>query len=730
MSAGYGDVHFDLDPAGAASPTLTRAQAERVEVWPGRPYPRGAEFDGQGTNFCLFSAVAEAVELCLFDMSGIETRITLPERTGDTWHGYLPGVGPGQRYGYRVHGPYAPDRGLRCNPAKLLLDPYARAVLGAVRWDASVYGYRLGDPAADLSRSDEDSAAAMPRAVIVNGSFDWGSDRHPGTPLDETIIYELHVKGFTMQWSGLPASVRGTYAALGRPEVIDYLKGLGVTAVELLPVHQFVHDSALQARGLRNYWGYDTIGYFAPHNEYSLAGQTGEQVAEFKQMVKNLHQAGLEVLLDVVYNHTAEGSELGPTLAFRGIDNQAYYHLQPGSPRYYEDFTGVGNSFNVGNPYVLQLVMDSLRYWVEEMHVDGFRFDLATVLARAVEQVDRLSAFFDLVMQDPVVSRVKMIAEPWDVGAGGYQVGNFPPLWSEWNGKYRDNVRDLWRSQDGQLPDFAYRFTGSSDLFDKDGRRPFASINFVTAHDGFTLRDLVSYDNKHNEANGEDNRDGTDDNRSWNCGAEGPTDKPEINALRRRQVRNFLATLLLSQGVPMLVAGDELGRTQQGNNNAYCQDNPISWLDWGHVDEDLLRFTRSMIALRRQHLTFRRRGWFLGRDPRTGGVEDIGWYMPGGSEMTGADWAAGYAKSMAIYLNGQQIVGTDARGQRLTDDSFLILLNAYWEPETFSIPVGLAARWAPIVDTTQDAGPPAGVQDGGQIRLQGRSLVVLRAIDR
>ena len=699
-------------------------------VWPGRPTPLGATFDGEGTNFSVFSSVADAVSLCVFDEQGTETRIELPERTGDCWHCYLPGIGPGLRYGYRVAGEYAPDQGLRCNPTKLLMDPYARALAGAIRWGPTVYGYRRGDPAEDLSRSDDDSAGAMPRSIVVDPTFDWGDDSRPETPLDETVVYELHVKGFTRQRSDLGAQRRGTYAALGSEPVIDHLRRLGVTAVELLPVHQFVQDDRFtqgdrpQALGLRNYWGYNTIGYFAPHNEYASTGDAGQQVREFKQMVRNLHAAGLEVILDVVYNHTAEGGRLGPTLAFRGFDNRAYYHLSPADPRSYEDFTGTGNSLNVGNPFVLQLVMDSLRYWVEEMHVDGFRFDLATVLARAWGQVERVSAFFDMVQQDPVVSRVKLIAEPWDVGPGGYQVGNFPAQWSEWNGRYRDTVRDYWRSQDGRLGELANRFTGSPDLYERSGRRPFASVNFVTAHDGFTLRDLVSYDVKHNEANGEGNRDGTDDNRSWNCGVEGPTDDPDVNALRDRQVRNFLATVLLSQGVPMLVAGDELGRTQQGNNNAYCQDNSISWLDWEHMDRDLLAFVCGLIELRREHPTFRRRGWFHGRDTRAPEVEDVRWCRPDGVEMTSADWQTGYAKSAAAFLDGRRIAGTDVHGQPVTDDDFFVVFNAYWEPETFIIPEGRI--WTRAVDSADDRNSGALVAGPG-VDVQGRSMVVLRA---
>jgi isoamylase len=693
-------------------------------VWPGRPVPLGATFDGRGTNFSVFSSVADAVALCLFDERGVEARVVLRERTGDVWHGYLPHVRPGQRYGYRVGGEYAPDRGLRCNAAKLLLDPYARAVAGAVHWGPSVFAYRQGDPAGDLAPSDEDSAGAVPRSVVVDPAFDWGDDRHPETPLDETIVYELHVKGFTRQCPEVPEPLRGTYAGLGCEPVVRYLRQLGVTAVELLPVHQFVQDDRLQALGLRNYWGYNSIGFFAPHNEYSSAGDGGEQVREFKQMVRNLHAAGLEVILDVVYNHTGEAGGMGPTLAFRGLDNAAYYHLGPGDPRSYQDFTGTGNSLNVANPYVLQLVMDSLRYWVQEMHVDGFRFDLATVLARAYGQVDRVSAFFDLVQQDPVVSRVKLIAEPWDVGPGGYQVGNFPSQWSEWNGRYRDTVRDLWRSQDGQLGEFANRFTGSPDLYERHGRRPFASVNFITAHDGFTLRDLVSYDGKHNEANGEGNRDGTDDNRSWNCGVEGPTGDPAVNALRARQARNFLATLLLSQGVPMLVAGDELGRTQQGNNNAYCQDGPLSWVDWEHPDAELGAFVRGLIALRREHLTFRRRGWFHGRDTRDPSVEDVRWCRPDGAEMTGDDWGTRYAKSVAAVLDGRLIAGTDVEGQPVEDDDFFVAFNAYWEPETFAIPDDRA--WTRVVDTADDRDRGALVP-GGRVEVQARSMVVLRS---
>ena len=555
-----------------------------MQVWPGRPYPLGATYDGAGTNFSVFSEVAERVELCLFDEDGAETRITMPEVTAYCWHCYVPGVGPGQRYGYRVHGPYEPRAGHRCNPAKLLLDPYAKAVEGQVDWGEAVFPYRFGAPD---SVNHSDSASHMPKAVVTNPWFDWANDRPPMSPYHEAVIYEMHVKGLTMRHPGVPEELRGTYAGIAHPTVVEYLLMLGVTAVELLPVHQFVHDAHLESKGLRNYWGYNSIAYLAPHNEYSSTGQDGQQVQEFKQMVKTLHEAGIEVILDVVYNHTAEGNHMGPILSLKGIDNAGYYRLVDDDRRYYYDTTGTGNSLDMRHPHVLQLIMDSLRYWVTEMHVDGFRFDLAATLARQFHEVDRLSAFFDLIQQDPVVSQVKLIAEPWDLGEGGYQVGSFPPLWSEWNGKYRDHVRDFWRGEPKLLDEFAYRFTGSSDLYESGGRRPFASINFVTAHDGFTLADLVSYNEKHNETNGEDNNDGESHNRSWNCGAEGPSPDPGIIELRARQQRNFLATLLLSQGVPMVLGGDEMGRTQHGNNNAYCQDNEVSWFDWENQETSL-----------------------------------------------------------------------------------------------------------------------------------------------
>src|SRR5262245_35419327 len=585
-------------------------------VWPGQRAPLGATFDGSGANFSLFSDVAERVELCLFDDDGHETRVDLSERSGYCWHGYLPGVRPGQRYGYRVHGPWAPAEGQRCNPANLLLDPYARAIEGQVDWNDAVFSHRIDDP--DGAPNDADSAPFVPKSIVIDPTFEWGHDRRPNTSLHDTVIYELHVKGFTARHPDIPPELRGTYAGLAHPAAVEYLQRLGVTAVELMPVHQFVHDGHLVTRGLRNYWGYNSIGFLAPHNEYAAAGQRGAQVEEFRRMVRTLHAAGLEVILDVVYNHTAEGNHLGPVLSFKGIDNAAYYRLVGDDRRYYLDYTGTGNSLNMRHPHVLQLIMDSLRYWVLEMHVDGFRFDLAATLARELHDVDRLAAFFDLVQQDPVVGQVKLIAEPWDVGDGGYQVGNFPPLWSEWNGKYRDTVRDFWRGEAATLGEFASRLTGSSDLYASTGRRPYASVNFVTAHDGFTLRDLVSYNEKHNEANGEGNRDGEGYNRSWNCGVEGPTDDPGVRRLRARQQRNFLATTVLSQGVPMLLHGDEIGRTQRGNNNAYCQDNEISWVDWASADTELQVFAAQLIALRTRHPVFRRRRFF------TGGVQDDG----------------------------------------------------------------------------------------------------------
>ena len=708
-----------------------------MRVRPGSPYPLGATWDGAGTNFALYSGVAERVELCLFSGDGpapsaAETRVALTEADGFVWHGYLPGIGPGQRYGYRVHGPYEPARGHRCNPAKLLLDPYATAVEGAVGRSRAVYGHRPDDQSA---RSPADSAPFMPRSVVAATGFDWGDDRPPRTPAEDTIIYEAHVRGLTMLHPQIPAELRGSYAAVGHPAVIEHLLRLGVTAVQFLPVHQHVSELQLTRRGLANYWGYNSISFFAPHNGYCSAGQRGEQVREFKAMVRALHQAGLEVILDVVYNHTAEGGPLGPTLSFRGIDNAAYYRLHHDDLRSYVDDTGCGNSLNVRHPHALQLIMDSLRYWVLDMHVDGFRFDLAATLARQFYEVDRLSAFFDLVQQDPVVSQVKLIAEPWDVGDGGYQVGNFPPLWSEWNGKYRDTIRDFWRGQPATLPEFASRLTGSSDLYQQDSRRPVASVNFVTCHDGFTLTDLVSYDHKHNEANGEDGRDGTDDNRSWNCGTEGPTEDKAILALRARQKRSFLATLLLSQGVPMLLAGDEMGRTQRGNNNAYCQDNEISWVDWAvraEEDQALYDYVRTLIKLRADHAVFRRRRFFRGQPARGGRnrLGDIAWFTLAGEEMTGDDWDAGFAKSLTVFLNGRAISEPDRRGERVQDESFLLLFNASEEDLRFVIPPRrYGPRWSKVLDTAvhatvfEDENP---VKPGDAINVINHSVQLLR----
>jgi isoamylase len=698
-----------------------------MKVWPGNNYPLGASYDGAGTNFSVFSEVAERVELCLFDEQGKETRCDLPETTSFCWHGYLPNIVPGQRYGFRVHGPWAPREGIRCSPAKLLLDPYARAIEGQVDWNEAVFSYRFDDPDGPLNETD--SAPFMPKSVVINPFFDWGNDRHPRTRLSETIIYEAHVKGFSKKFTELPEELRGSYAALGHPKAIEYLTRLGITAVELMPVHQFVHDSHLLERGLRNYWGYNSIGYLAPHNEYSSSGQTGQQVQEFKQMVKALHEAGIEVILDVVYNHTAEGNHLGPTLSFKGLDNAAYYRLMNNDRRFYMDYTGTGNTLNMRHPHVLQLIMDSLRYWVLEMHVDGFRFDLASTLARGLHDVDRLSAFFDIIQQDPVISQTKLIAEPWDVGEGGYQVGNFPPLWLEWNGKYRDCVRDYWRGQDQTLGEFAFRFTGSSDLYEGTGRRPYASVNFITAHDGFTLNDLVSYNDKHNEANGEENRDGESHNRSWNCGAEGPTDDPAVNALRNRQRRNFLSSLFLSQGIPMLLGGDEIGRTQKGNNNAYCQDNEISWFDWQSADRDLLDFTTRIIALRKQHPVFRRRRWFQGRPIH--GVTDIGWFTPDGVEMEEEHWGEGFAKAVGVALNGEAIDDPDPRGERIVDDSFYVLFNAHHEPLRFVLPKeNWGKEWTLVLDTaaTQPEEEQGSHKAGEEVDVEARSLKVLRRV--
>lgn len=697
-----------------------------MHSWPGSTYPLGATFDGNGTNFALFSEVAEKVELCLFDNRRRETRVELIDVDAYIWHAYLPQVQPGQRYGFRVHGPNDPKRGLRCNPSKLLLDPYAKAVDGELKWNQSLFGYEFGKPD---KRNDADSAKSMMLGVVTNPFFDWTGDRHPRTPYASTLIYEAHVKGLTQTLPGLPDEIRGTYAGIGHPAVIDHLVKLGVTAIELMPVHQFVNDGTLQEKGLSNYWGYNTIAFFAPHNAYASTGQRGEQVQEFKAMVKALHTAGIEVILDVVYNHTAEGNHMGPTLSFRGIDNAAYYRLVDDDKQYYMDYTGTGNSLNVGHPHSLQLIMDSLRYWVLEMHVDGFRFDLASTLAREFYEVDKLSTFFELVQQDPVVSQVKLIAEPWDVGPGGYQVGNFPPQWTEWNGKYRDTVRDFWRGEPATLGEFASRFTGSADLYEHSGRRPVASINFVTAHDGFTLRDLVSYNEKHNDANGEDNNDGESHNRSYNLGVEGPTDDPEILTLRGRQQRNFIATLLLSQGVPMLAHGDELGRTQQGNNNVYAQDGELSWIDWEHADQPLIEFTAAVAKLRADHPTFRRSRFFDGRPVRRGEgdpVPDIVWLRPDGSIMEPEDWDAGFGKAIGVFLNGEGIRERDRRGERIIDRHFIVLFNAHDEAVEFTIPIHEASpEWEVLIDTAGKRADSEPIKPGGVISLDQRSLVVL-----
>jgi isoamylase len=701
-----------------------------TDIWPGRPFPLGPDWDGNGTNFSIFSENAERVELCLFDDEDNEKRVELSERTAFHWHGYLPGVGPGQRYAYRVHGPYDPLHGQRFNPHKLLIDPYAKSIEGKVRWNrANVLPYvptpGAGDDA-DLELDDEDSAIAIPKSVVIDQRFDWEGDRPPNTPLHETVIYETHVKGFTKRSTKVREDLRGTYAGLADPAAIEYLKDLGVTAVELLPVHHIADESFLADRGLTNYWGYSSIGFFAPFSGYAATGIRGQEVREFKGLVKALHRAGIEVILDVVYNHTAEGNHLGPMLSFKGVDNASYYRLMPDDPHFYMDFTGTGNSLNVVHPSTLRMIMDSLRYWVTDCHVDGFRFDLASALARELYDVDRLSAFFDTIHQDPVLSQVKLIAEPWDVGPGGYQVGNFPVGWSEWNGIYRDVMRDFWRGE-ASVADFASRLTGSSDLYESDGRHPVASINFITAHDGFTLRDLVSYNSKHNEANLEDNRDGTDDNRSWNCGAEGPTDDPEINALRTRQQKNFLATLLLSQGTPMLLGGDEWGRSQGGNNNAWCQDSEISWFDWEAIEGDgaLLEFSRRLIRLRHEHPVFRRRQFLHGTDEEGSGLPDVWWFRPDGRRMTKADWDNGGTRLLGMFLNGEEIVTPDERGQRIVDDSFVLLFNAGHEDAEMRLPPErFGSEWVCELRTDGDEGATHAA--GEPVTITCRSLVLLR----
>ncbi|SRX94531.1 glycogen debranching protein GlgX [Nakamurella multipartita DSM] [Mycobacterium shimoidei] len=709
-----------------------RPAAPAWEQWPGKAYPLGATYDGSGTNFAVFSEVADKVELCLFDADGNESRVPLIEVDGFVWHGFLPAVEPGQHYGYRVYGPYEPAAGHRCNPNKLLIDPYAKAIDGNFEWDQSLFSYNFGDPD---SRNDDDSAPCMPKSVVINPYFDWGADRPPDREYADTIVYEAHVKGLTQLHPDIPERMRGTYAGIAHPAIIEHLKNLGVTAIELMPVHHFANDSTLVDKGLSNYWGYNTIGFFAPDFKYTSSSTPGGQVQEFKAMVRTLHEEGIEVILDVVYNHTAEGNHLGPTLSMRGIDNAAYYRLVDDDRQYYMDYTGTGNSLHVGHPHTLQLIMDSLRYWVTEMHVDGFRFDLAATLAREFYDVDRLSAFFELVQQDPTVSQVKLIAEPWDVGPGGYQVGNFPPQWTEWNGKFRDTVRDYWRGEPATLGEFASRLTGSADLYEHTARRPVASINFVTAHDGFTLLDLVSYNEKHNEANREDNNDGESNNKSWHCGVEGPTDDPEVNTLRARQQRNFLATTLLSQGVPMISHGDELGRTQNGNNNGFCQDNETTWVHWDKADGELMEFTQAVSALRAAHPVFRRRRFFSGGPVRRRGAEglpDISWFRPDGSEMSDEDWDSGFGKSVAVYLNGLGIPYLDARGQRVTDDSFVLCFNAHHEPIDFTMPPPEFGRaWISVVDTCACA-PATADQDsiaaGNAVSLGARTMLVLQAV--
>jgi len=705
------------------------------KMLPGRTHPLGATWDGDGTNFALFAENATGVELCFYSEDGSETeKFFLTEYDNQIWHVYLPGVGPGQCYGYRVHGPYEPSNGHRFNPAKLLLDPYARAIAGTIQWDDALFGYTLGAPEGDFARDDRDSGPFVPKSVVVDNRFDWEGDQLPRYPFYRTILYETHVKGFTINHPKIPPELRGTYAGISHPVTIQYLQELGITSLELLPIQQFVADRHLVEQGLTNYWGYNTIGFFTPDARYASGRVHGQQVNEFKEMVKALHKAGIEVILDVVYNHTAEGNHLGPTLCFRGVDNAAYYRLM-GDRRFYMDYTGTGNTLNMTQPNVLQLIMDSLRYWKEEMHVDGFRFDLAATLARELHDVDRLGAFFDIIRQDPVIQKAKLIAEPWDLGEGGYQVGAFPVGWTEWNGLYRDVVRDYWRGADSTLGDFAYRFTGSSDLYSLSGRRPTASINFITAHDGFTLNDLVSYNDKHNEANGENNNDGESHNRSWNHGVEGSTRKKDVIELRNRQKRNFIATLFLSQGVPMLLGGDEIGRTQKGNNNAYCQDNEISWYDWKHQDKDLLEFTRRIIQLRKDHPVFRQRRWFVGRPIHGAGASDIGWFDTMGNEMSEENWGQGFAKSIGIYLNGG--LGTpNEHGEPINDNSFLLLFNAHHEPICFRLPTShWGVRWQLVVDTACTSVDEQVTENGrvlhagDRVMVQARSLMVLRHVD-
>jgi isoamylase len=699
--------------------------------YPGKPFPIGATWDGKGVNFAIFSENATKIELCLFQHPSDETetdKIEMVERTGHIWHVYIPELKPEQLYGYRVYGPYEPENGLRFNPSKLLLDPYAKAISGTIEWNDALFGYEVGNEQEDLSFSQTDSAPFMTKSVVIDHHFDWEGDKAPGIAYYNTVIYELHVKGFTKLNPNIPENVRGTYTGVAHPTSIDYFKKLGITAVELMPVHYFVNDRDLKEKGLSNYWGYNTLGFFAPHAGYSSkSALDNHQVNEFKNMVKELHKAGIEVILDVVYNHTGEGNQMGPTISFKGIDNSSYYRLAE-EKRYYMDYTGTGNTLNANLPNVLRLIMDSLRYWILEMHVDGFRFDLAATLARELHDVNQLSAFFDIIHQDPVISQVKLIAEPWDVGEGGYQVGKFPAGWGEWNGKYRDIIREYWNGSEGVLGEFANRITGSADLY-SDYRRPTASINFITAHDGFTLNDLVSYNEKHNDANGEGNNDGESHNRSNNYGAEGPTDDPVINELRKRQKRNFLATLFLSQGVPMLLAGDEIGRTQQGNNNSYCQDNEISWIDWGKADKDLLEFTSNLIHLRHSHAAFSRKNWFRGEPVKGNGIEDITWFQPDGSKMTAEHWNQDFAKSIAVFLNGQGLHTVNSEGQKVVDDNFYIIFNASDQPIEYKLPDQHYAKdWRMIFDTAryrQEEGKQL-YKAGEKVKIDGRSVILLQ----
>lgn len=702
----------------------------KIISYPGKPFPLGATWDGKGVNFAIYTEYATAVELCLFNKPNDEAesaKISVTEQTDNIWHVYVTDIGPGQLYGYRVHGPYEPENGHRFNHHKLLIDPYAKAISGTIEWDDALFGYEVGNPEQDLSFSTTDSAPFIPKSVVIDQHFDWGDDTPPNVAYYNTVIYEAHVKGFTKLNPDIPEEIRGTYAAIGHPATIKYLKDLGVSAIELMPVHHFMTDRGLKEKGLTNYWGYNTIGFFAPDVRYSSQGTTGGQVTEFKNMVKELHMAGIEVILDVVYNHTGEGNEMGPTLSFKGVDNACYYRLTD-DKRFYMDYTGTGNTLNAYLPNVLRLMMDSLRYWILEMHVDGFRFDLAATLARELHEVNRLSAFFDIIHQDPTISQVKLIAEPWDIGDGGYQVGKFPPGWGEWNGKYRDTMRDYWNGADSMLAEFGNRLTGSSDLY-KDYRRPTASINFITAHDGFTLSDLVSYNEKHNDANGEDNNDGESHNRSWNCGAEGPTEDKSINELRERQKRNFLATLFLSQGVPMLLAGDELSRTQQGNNNSYCQDNEISWINWEGKDNDLLEFTRRLIHFRNGHAAFSRKNWFRGQPVKTNGTPDIAWFLPDGSSMTAEHWNQDFAKSVAVFLNGQGIDSVNSEGKKVVDDNFYLIFNAHHEPVSYKLPPSEYGKdWKLILDTCKPATAEYNetYKPEQTIEINGRSLVLLQ----